>query len=379
MITTSVSSISYSGNASTTTAYAFAFPLIEADDLIVTLTDAAAVVTTLASSAYTVTPTLDANGRITGGSITTATAYASTYTVNLKRVTDGVQSLDLKEGGSLNPEAIELALDRCTMIAQEAARDAVNGGTSTITASGTGLISQTAADAFSTRTITPAAESGLSITNGDGVSGAPTIDLSSTGLTVITSAADSDQVRLETTAGSEVIEVSDLLGRSWPLYKYVDIPASEFVAGGGSSGITVADNAVKFTTSATSSAFARFVLPEDYKSGTTISFKIHSYIFGGTSGDPYVVKMFTYESNGESIGSIVTTGDSIDLTHSDTDCRSTVFPCTIKSGEALAPGSHYELSLARDTADAADTASGVVYVESVRFEYQANRISSTWS
>jgi len=373
MITSSVSSIAYNGNASTSTAYAIPYPYIDEDDIIVTSTDSSGTVLTLSASEYSITSITDSNGRNTSGELVTTTAYASTYTITIKRSTEGVQPLDLTEGGQLQPESVELALDRAVMQSTEAKRDAINGGDSNITATGTGIVAQTAADAFATRTITPAANSGLSITNGDGVAGNPTIDLDETGLTVITTVADTDKIRVETSSGSEVIEVSDLLDRSWPTYKVEEIPLTLFSASGGATGVTAGDEEIQFTTTSTVGALGSFVIPEDY-SGGDISVKVHAYVFGGSPGDPFVMELAAYNNTGDSIGSIVASVIEQEMTHSDTDCRSSAF----NLGDSFVAGNHYYLTVNRDTAHASDTATGIVYVRAIRFQYQATRVTSSW-
>jgi hypothetical protein len=126
MISTTSSSVSYTGNASTVTAYTIAFPLNAAADLVAIETvTATGVETTLDPSDYTFTPTPtpDGNGRITGGSVTTDPAIAATSTILFKRVTPKTQSLDFTAGGSFQAETLESALDKLVMIQQEIARD----------------------------------------------------------------------------------------------------------------------------------------------------------------------------------------------------------------------------------------------------------------
>lgn len=124
MISTTTSSVSYTGNASTVTAYTIAFPLADASHLVAIETvTATGVKTTLTSGLYTFTPTTDGDGRITGGSVTTDPAIAATSTIEFKRVTPKTQTLDLTSGGAFNAEALESAWDKITMIAQEVARD----------------------------------------------------------------------------------------------------------------------------------------------------------------------------------------------------------------------------------------------------------------
>lgn len=123
MISTSISSKSYTGNASTSTEYAITFPLVSASDLVAVETDSEGAETTLEANEFTFTPTTDGNGRITGGAVTTDPAIPATSTILFKRVTPRTQTLDFTAGGSFQAETLESALDKLVMIAQEIDRD----------------------------------------------------------------------------------------------------------------------------------------------------------------------------------------------------------------------------------------------------------------
>ena len=134
MIATTTSAQSFTGNASTVTAYSITFPLVDASHLVAIETaTATGVETTLDSGDYTFTPTTDSNGRITGGSVTTDPAIAATSTIEFKRVTPKTQTLDFTAGGAFGAEALESGLDKIVMIAQEVARDFAEADT-TLTA-----------------------------------------------------------------------------------------------------------------------------------------------------------------------------------------------------------------------------------------------------
>ena len=123
MISTTSSSVSYTGNASTVTSYAIAFPLNAAADLVaISKVTATGVEATLTGGQFDFTPTTS-GGRITGGSVTTDPAIPATSTIAFKRVTPKTQTLDFTAGGSFEAEAIESTLDKIVMIAQEVARD----------------------------------------------------------------------------------------------------------------------------------------------------------------------------------------------------------------------------------------------------------------
>lgn len=375
MISTTVSSIAYSGNNSTTTAYSIPFPFLANADISVSITNAAGTVTPLVyGTDYAVTNNVDSDGRITDGEMKTIAAYDSTNTVTLKRNTSTLQELNLVEGGKLSAEPLESALDRVTMLVQEAIRDTSHNGESNVTAAGTGLIAQTSADIFAARSITPAANSGLAIANGDGVAGNPTIDLDATTLGVITTVADADKVRVETSNGSEIITVANLLSRSWPSYKYKDISVQDFRVSGGASGVSIADGYLKFTGSATGSTQAFFTVPEDYAGGE-ISVKLHAYLSGGTNGDPFVMQVYAYADNGAAIGSLMNSVAEATLTHNSADCVSDEFSL----GSGYTAGQHYRLFISRDSADALDTSSSLTAnIKSVRLEYSAGRVTTSW-
>lgn len=123
MIDQTTSLLSFSGNNSTVTAYQLPnFPLADAAHLVVTVTTAG-VTTPLNGNQFTFTPTVDGNGRITGGSATTATAVATTSTIKFKRVTPRTQTVNLVQGSRLSAEALESGLDRIVLILQEIERD----------------------------------------------------------------------------------------------------------------------------------------------------------------------------------------------------------------------------------------------------------------
>lgn len=366
MIASETSSISYSGNASTSTAYAIPFAYLDSAHIAVTVTDSGGTSTALTNGThFTVTNTVDGDGNISGGSLVTATAYPSTSTVAIKRDTPITQPVDFVTGGGINEESLETALDRQTMILQETYRDATGDQVSGIVAAG--------------RTISAATGSGLSVTNGDGEAGNPTIDNDSSALSTVETVSTGAKIRTETTGGDiELIEVDDMLGALFPIYRQIELPHSVWNIGGGASGITDGGDYFNFTDAANGSGITtRFVLPRDYAGGD-VTFKVHSYILGGTPGEAYVLKSAVYNAFGAPpystlVGDIVTTT----LTHSAGDCRSADI-LLAESGDMAANG-HYFLVFWRDGANAADTSTGQMRISHISVEYQATRRQTAWT
>jgi len=218
MIQTTTTAIAYSGNNSTVNAYAIPFPYLGKEDFRVIKTDSEGTETPLTyGTDYSISNFTDSNGRITSGTLKTLVAVPVASTLSIKRLTTATQTLDLVQGGALSAESLESALDRVTMIAQEARRDAVNDGETNVEAAGTGLVAQTAPGAFACRSISPASGAPLTVTNGDGVAGNPTIDLDLTLLDTVTEAAGSALVPVIVSGVEKKITVSDLLDRT--IYK----------------------------------------------------------------------------------------------------------------------------------------------------------------
>lgn len=110
----------HTGNGSTVTAYATGFPFQEATHLRVYVTDAAGASTLLSSGThYSVTGA----GDPVGGNVTTVTAYPSTHTITIARVTPRTQLLDLEYNDRLPAQLVEDALDKAMLAIQELSGD----------------------------------------------------------------------------------------------------------------------------------------------------------------------------------------------------------------------------------------------------------------
>ena len=226
---TTSSRIQYNGNGSTTE---FSVPFIFkiAADLDVYITNTTTGIETLKTidTHYTVT-----GGGGTGipatGTLTMLTAPASGEVLTIIRNTSRTQSFDPVQSGQFNVESLEAALDKLTLISQEidetlertssltpgSTGSSVSFGTlaanqilkmnadadtivsvssASLAVSGaitgtTGLVTATdTTGSFAARTITAGA--GITVTNGNGVSGNPTIALTSTPLVASNNLSD---------------------------------------------------------------------------------------------------------------------------------------------------------------------------------------------
>jgi hypothetical protein len=125
MLASTTTQQSFAGNNKTGASaapnhYEITFPLAAAADLVCIETSSAGTKTT---RSCTLTPQLDGNGRITGGTAVTSVAIPVTSTVLFKRVTPREQTTNITQGSRLGAEALESALDRQMMILQEIERD----------------------------------------------------------------------------------------------------------------------------------------------------------------------------------------------------------------------------------------------------------------
>ena len=111
----------YSGTGSQT-AFAFSFPILDEDHLLVQLKDTNGVITTQTiTTHYTVGGTGNTTGStdFTSGTVTFVTAPASTDTVIIARNVPLTQETDYQENDTFPAETHEDALDKLTMISQE--------------------------------------------------------------------------------------------------------------------------------------------------------------------------------------------------------------------------------------------------------------------
>ena len=235
-----------------TTAFPTTFVFDTSSDLVVILTgtngtDTAQIITTH----YTVT-----GGSGATGTVTMITPPASGEYLTIYRDTGLTQELDLVENDQLPAETLEAAFDKLTYIAQEnrqkLSRAILFSETSGLTGQDfpdpeadaiigwdvngevlenksladidayvmpidAGILTQTTAGTAVARTITAGTVGGISVTNGSGVSGNPTVDLSITGLTAEASPDSSNDfvVMYDASAGTnKKVTVANIRGSS---------------------------------------------------------------------------------------------------------------------------------------------------------------------
>jgi hypothetical protein len=129
-VSTSTSSVNYTGNASTSVPYVVNFQFFDATDLVVVVVNSSNVSTTLVNgTGYTVT----GGGGLTGSIVTTSPVPATSRVV-ITRNTAKTQLTSYVTGDRFPASSHERALDKLTMLAQEAT---VNNLPASSTATGT--------------------------------------------------------------------------------------------------------------------------------------------------------------------------------------------------------------------------------------------------
>lgn len=211
----------YNGDGSTVT-FPNTLTVTSADNLLVYIVDSTGTITYLSlGTDYSLSETFD--------EITFVTAPAATDDIYLVRTDDLTQGLDLENTTAIDADSLEAALDKLTYSMQGLRYDlnravkvdivtgGVTGGIADIAGGGankylrfndtgdgieavtlstdtlaivsnltgsTGLVTQTGSSTYAARTLT--AGNGIAITNGTGVSGNPTVALSSSPITLST-------------------------------------------------------------------------------------------------------------------------------------------------------------------------------------------------
>jgi hypothetical protein len=127
-VSTTISQVTYAGNASTSAAYPVSFPFFDATDLSVVVNTGGVPTTLVNGTGYTVT-----GGAGSTGNIVTTSAIPATSTVIITRNTAKTQLTSYTTGDRFPAATHEKALDKLTMLVQEATANNLPG---TATASG---------------------------------------------------------------------------------------------------------------------------------------------------------------------------------------------------------------------------------------------------
>lgn len=123
-VSSSTSRIVYAGNNSLVTAYAVPFYFQLSSHLVVVVTTAAGVETTLTEgSGYVVTGA----GNPAGGGVVTSTAWNNTHTVTIFREVPATQLTSYADNDAFPAASHEAALDKLTLLVQQAIRKAGTG------------------------------------------------------------------------------------------------------------------------------------------------------------------------------------------------------------------------------------------------------------
>lgn len=388
MIENETSEVEYSGNASSTTPYTINFPFLDTGHIVVVLTDSEGTESTLTEGTdYSVAGTYSTDaGRYTGGSITTTSAHASSSTVTIKRVTTVTQPTELAEAGPFPAETLETALDRVTMISQEVRRDAAPG-TSNVEASGTGVVVQTTEGTFTTRTISPASASGLTITNGSGVAGNPEIDVDLSERATVTSLGESDLIAVRASGVESVITAAnlrtDLANGGYDTREV----AAALIVPDQSNGCTVAtvnystasETLATFASSGTNIGYFRWKIPGNYNGGA-IKMKLDqrdgslSVISGNVAWQVRAAKATHQGSTLDISGSYTTYVED-----GFVGVNYYVLSDAIAIGSGFSPGDTLLIEIKRDTTHGSDTRNATSQIAGIQFQYPITAVTTAWA
>jgi hypothetical protein len=114
-VATTIRKITYDGDSSTTS-FAFTFPIFATTDIVVIQTDSAGIETTI-TSGYTVSATN--NDFSSGGNVVFSTAPVSTVEITIKRLITLTQTWDPEENDPMPAETLQNTVDKLTMVCQE--------------------------------------------------------------------------------------------------------------------------------------------------------------------------------------------------------------------------------------------------------------------
>ncbi len=118
-LSSETSLVQYAGNGSSVSGYAIPFKFLDNSHVKAVLRNADGVETELAETTHYTLTGAEEDG---GGTLTTVTAYASTYTLTIYRELPFTQPTDYEAQGAFPAESHETALDRVTMLCQQLKR-----------------------------------------------------------------------------------------------------------------------------------------------------------------------------------------------------------------------------------------------------------------
>jgi hypothetical protein len=118
-VASETSRVQYTGNGSTVTAYTVPFYFLANADVVVVLTTAAGVETTLTETTHY---TLTGATNPAGGSLVTVSAYDNTHTITIYREPQATQSAEFQSTGALPASTLTRGLDKLTMLVQSLQR-----------------------------------------------------------------------------------------------------------------------------------------------------------------------------------------------------------------------------------------------------------------
>ena len=115
-VSTTTNRVVYTGNGATTV-FPYTFEILDDDDIVVILkTIATGAETTLDKATHY---SVSGVGIITGGNVTTVSAYSSAYQIILLRNTERTQETDFVENDPFQAETAEQAFDKLTLMVQD--------------------------------------------------------------------------------------------------------------------------------------------------------------------------------------------------------------------------------------------------------------------
>ena len=117
-VTDATNKVTYNCDGSTQD-FSFTFPIVETSDMVVILRTVSTGDETVLTETTHYSLSATNNDYSSGGTVTTVSAYASTYTITLIRNVPESQNADLEDSKVLRLDNLESALDRLTLQVQD--------------------------------------------------------------------------------------------------------------------------------------------------------------------------------------------------------------------------------------------------------------------